>query len=217
VKQDLAGVWEPKVWPLINKLHLERNKVQHQSLEPDRDQLPSWVQAVESYAVSLVRVEYNIDIRRVVLADAIEDLELSTLIRNAGDELEAGEIEASVKLAFTALDTAVDRWIRMQANPYRPPLARHVSGVGRVGGPDHQDAEIKAMRRTAAQATFASSPSDHEWFRAARREHSSELLDADDVTEAALDQTAAFASDVEQVAGVLPQCGSVPVRVRSGS
>lgn len=68
----------------------------------------------------------------------------------------------------------------MQANPYRPPLARHVSGVGRVGGPDHQDAEIKAMRRTAAQATFALSPSDHEWFRAARRERSSELLDADD-------------------------------------
>lgn len=179
VKQDLGGSWEPRVWPLINKLHLERNKVQHQGLEPDRDQLPAWVQAVEAYVVSLVRAEYEIDIRGVVLADAIEDPDLSDLIRRAGEELEAGHVARSVGLALAAFDAAVDRWISMHAKPYRPPLGSFVSGVGHIGGPDHQDEEIKSLRRTSAEASFVPSLADHEWFRAARREQV-EVLDADD-------------------------------------
>lgn len=179
IRAALAGTWNPGTWPLINKLHLERDKVQHQGLEPDRDQLPIWTQAVETYVVSLIQAEYGVDIRRVVVADAIDDPDLAGPLRRADESREAGDVAASVQASLTAFDDAVARWTRMHAVQGRPHRSSISSDIGLFSTQrDHEEA-FKHLNRLDAERSFAPDPAEHQWFRAARREPV-DVLDDDD-------------------------------------
>lgn len=177
--ESFAGSWRSSVWSAINKLHVERNKIQHQGLEPDRDQLPAWIQAVESYVVALIEAQYSLDIRRIVLADALDDDLLADLVRQADRALAIGDVRASVEASLNAYDAAVSRWVKMHSNPYRPPVRSFEANFGRVGSSDHQDREIESLRRQSAESSFAPSRAEQDWLSAARRE-TREVLDEDD-------------------------------------
>src|SRR5699024_4024298 len=65
--------WKPPILTDIKQLRRARNSAQHEGLEPDRDQLPVWSHATEFYVTSLIDAQFSIDLKQIVLSDAIQD------------------------------------------------------------------------------------------------------------------------------------------------
>ena len=175
VKEHLAGRWEPGVLPDVRQLHRARNAAQHEGLAPDRAQLPAWASAVERYVVTLVDAVFGVDVRRVVMSDAIVDPALRALIEAAETALAAGDLEASARASTAAFTTASDRWDTMhragQFDFRAPMLARGTSM--------HSQGQIDELRSVITTSALAVDPSEVAWFRAAAREP--DVLDSDDV------------------------------------
>jgi hypothetical protein len=171
--QSFDGAWKSQVWPSVKSLHLERNTVQHHGREPDRDQLPLWVEVAGSYVRSLIHAEYACDLSRVMLSDAVDDPGLSASLKDADEALAAGNVAEAVDASLGAYDAAVSRWIQMLGNVHRRPRP------GGAGFGDDQDRELEALRRARAESCFASSPAEQDWFRVTRAEPRG-VLDVDD-------------------------------------
>ena len=54
LKESLGERWVPGVLPDIRQLRRPRNAAQHEGLEPDREQIPSWASAVAVYVTTLI-------------------------------------------------------------------------------------------------------------------------------------------------------------------
>lgn len=176
--EDLGPAWRTTVWDQVRNLHEARNGAQHKGLVPDREEIPGWISATRAYVHSLVQAEYSVDLDTVVLADAITDERLAGLIRMAGERLAAGDVPASVRASGEAFDAAVARWSSLhKRDRYRPASSFHPQ-LGFVGE-DEAGKAIAVLDQQTAEASFAASGAEHEWFRAARKEPK-DLLDADD-------------------------------------
>ena len=175
---SFATTWKPTAWPQVRNLHESRNGAQHKGLVPDRDDLPGWVEAAKAYVTSLVEVEYGVDLWRVTLGDAVRDQQLADLLRESSSALAAGDVPRSVEASLKAFDSAVGRWSGMHNRDRRQPRSSFHPQLGFVGE-DVAGKAISDMRRRAAEASFASSGAEHEWFDTTRREDRG-LLDADD-------------------------------------
>lgn len=174
--ESLDHHWRPAVWGQVRNLREARNGAQHKGLVPDRDELPGWIAATEAYVHSLVLAEYSVDLKAVVLADAIADGHLANLVRTAGDSLAAGDITGSVKAATYAFDAAVARWSALyKRSVYRPGIASHLGFMGN----DQAAKALAELDRQAVEASFASSVAELHWFNSARKEPV-DVLDADD-------------------------------------
>jgi hypothetical protein len=175
VKQELGGRWQPRVLPDVRLLHRARNVAQHEGLAPDHSMLPGWASATEAYVVGLIDAGFEVDVRRVVMSDAIVDPELRALIATAETALAGGELEASARASMTAFRSARERWDEMhragQMDFWPPRMTR--------GTPAHTQSQIDELRSVISTAALAADPSEVAWFRAASREP--DVLDSDDV------------------------------------
>lgn len=174
-KQHLGNRWQPRVLPDVRLLHRARNAAQHEGLAPDRTMLPSWASATEAYVVGLVDAVFAVDVRRVVMSDAIVDPQLRALVASAETALAAGELEASARASTAAFKAARDLWDRTHgAGPIesRPPSMAH-------GTPMHAQAQTDELRSVISTTALAADPVESAWFRAAAREP--DVLDSDDV------------------------------------
>jgi hypothetical protein len=176
--EDIGAGWRTTVWGQIRNLHEARNSAQHKGLAPDREEIPGWITATRAYVHSLVQAEYSVDLDTVVLADAIANEQLAGLVRVAGERLAAGDIPGSVRASEEAFDAAVAAWSRLHKRPQHRPASSFDSRLGYMGD-DEAGKAIAVLDRQTAEASFASSGAEHEWFRAARKEKH-EVLDADD-------------------------------------
>jgi len=175
VKEHLEDQWKPRVLPDVRLLHRARNAAQHEGLAPDRSMLPGWASATEAYVVGLVDTVFAVDLRHVVMSDAIVDPQLRELVATAATALAAGELEASARASTAAFKTARGRWEKMHgAGPveFWPPSMAH-------GTPMHAQAQIDELRSVISTTALAVDPSEVAWFRAAAREP--DVLDSDDV------------------------------------
>jgi len=68
---------------VIRRLHRIRNNAQHEGIDPGREEMPMLISATEAYVVSLIRAAYEVDLRRILLADAISDTPRSALVEAA--------------------------------------------------------------------------------------------------------------------------------------
>jgi hypothetical protein len=175
VMAHLGNQWKPRVLPDVRLLHRARNAAQHEGLAPDRSMLPGWASATQDYVTGLINAAFAVDVRRIVMSDAIVDPELRELVATAETALAAGELEASARASVAAFRSARDRWDEMhragQADPWQQMVAR--------GTPPHTQLQIDELRSVISATALAADPADVAWFRAASQEP--DLLDSDDV------------------------------------
>lgn len=178
LKDSLGTTWQPTVLPDIKHLRRARNAAQHEGLEPDREQLPVWAGAAESYVTTLVDAQFSVDIRRIMLADAIRDGHLRDLIHQAEQAREAHEYRNSVDLSRDAYAEALSRWKRLRGRGSftRRPSASEILDRKSYNHVQHQIGELQATMDAAA---FSTDPADAQWFTTTTAEHG-DVLDAED-------------------------------------
>lgn len=196
LKESFGVRWTSKVLPDIKHLRRARNAAQHEGLEPDRDQLPVWSSAAEDYVVTLIEAQYSVDIRRVVLADAIRDGDLRALVHKAEQARDAGDYRRSVDHASEAYADASLRWKRLR-NSLRSTSALFSTSF-RSAGFDHMEGEFNALRAIIDAATFSGNAADAEWFTTAISERG-DVVDADDA-ERVLTFTFGWVTEYERAA-----------------
>ena len=161
LREGLDGTWAPTVLPTIRQLHRARNAAQHEGLEPDRDLLPQWLAAAEGFVTSLIGAAFAVDIRTVVLADAIENAEWADQFRDAESALAEDDFGACVRLGFQAQQCALAAWDHLSGRPQRGSLGPFDPLRKELGPVSNALDSLEAMIRSQA---FAGSASDAAWF-----------------------------------------------------
>ena len=182
LKESLGDAWKPTVLADIRHLHKARNHAQHEGLQPDRERIPGWATATAAYVASLVHAQFDIDIRRVVLADAIRDVAIGNLIRAAQRALEQDDFSGSVGSSRQAFESALVGWRRLHRSgkaslPYSRgglPEFREIQGL---------ENQLDRLARIMDGATFSVDMAEFEWFQTLAGVES-ELFDADDAERA---------------------------------
>jgi hypothetical protein len=109
----------------VIELHGARNQVQHMGLLPDRELMSNWVMDAEAFIHELVNVAFDVQLGDVVLAEAIRDPDLRTLLSEAERALNADDATRAFLITDQAFLKARERW-REQHGQAR----REDSGVG---------------------------------------------------------------------------------------
>lgn len=163
LKQHFGSEWAPRVLPDIRHLRRARNAAQHEGLEPDREQLPRWASATETYVYSLIAAQYKVDVRRIVLADAVQDLELREMISRAEVAREQKDYRASVVECSLAYEEARTRWNGLQRN-HRVKRSPIITQVFDRPSFEYLDSRVTIIEQIEAASSFSSSPAEAEWF-----------------------------------------------------
>lgn len=184
---NLAGAfgseWVPGVLPDIRQLRRARNAAQHEGLEPDREQIPRWASAVETYVSSLVEAHFGVDIRRVVRSDAVSDSSLRTRVSDSEIALDQEQYGTCVQYSAIAYSEALSKWNALQrgrqSRRSRPRANEVVDRKSHL----YITSEVEELRATWDGLVFARDSAEIEWFTLAVEEQP-EVLDADDAERA---------------------------------
>jgi hypothetical protein len=109
----------------VLELHAARNQAQHMGLLPDRELMSNWVMDAEAFIQELVKVAFDVHLGDVMLAEAIRDPDLRTLLSEAERALNADDATRAFLITDQAFLKARERW-REQHGQAR----REDSGVG---------------------------------------------------------------------------------------
>lgn len=176
--QDLGSLWKPVVLQDIKHLRRARNASQHEGLEPDREQVPLWASAAESYISSLIEAHFAIDIRKVVLSDAIRDGDLRSAISHAEHALDLADYRSCVDHAASAYREALTRWNRLRGarrNLFTFAPAKPDDKISY----DYLSGKLEEVQNVLAAVSFASNAAEAEWFISTLRERG-DVLNAED-------------------------------------
>ncbi|HEY3946078.1 MAG TPA: hypothetical protein VGL78_12695 [Solirubrobacteraceae bacterium] len=94
----------------VIELHGARNQVQHMGLLPDRELMSNWVMDTEAFIQELVKVAFNVQLGDVMLAEAIRDVELRSLLNEAERALNAEDTTKAFLITDQAFLQARGRW-----------------------------------------------------------------------------------------------------------
>lgn len=168
--------WKPTILPDVRLLRKARNAAQHDGLEPDRESLPGWSRAVESFVVGLIEAQYGVDIRKVTLSNAITDPEIRRSFELAEEARELGEFSACIGHVDGAYITALRKW-RLIRSRRNDPFHRDKVDVAAHKSIAHLETALDA-------ATFVGDAGAAEWFSALRLERGTEIFDDEDAARA---------------------------------
>lgn len=176
--QNMGATWKPVVLPDIKQLRRARNASQHEGLEPDREQLPLWADATESYISGLIEAQFAVDIHRIALSDAIRDASLRELVHEAEDAKALGNYRLCVDKAKEAYAGALRTWNRLRGNSgsHGEPWSRDILDQNSY---NYLSAQLREIRSVFQKLAFASNVAEAEWFTAAIAEHG-DVMTADD-------------------------------------
>ncbi|MHA7306541.1 hypothetical protein ACX80E_15080 [Arthrobacter sp. TMN-49] len=176
--QDFGPAWRPTVLPDIKHLRRARNASQHEGLEPDSEQVPLWASAADTYVSGLVAAQFGMDIRRMVLSDAIRDADLREYLREAERSRGLGDYRSCVDKSKAAYQEALQRWSRL-AGSHAHHLSPNSSEVLDRKGYDYLKKQLGSVQAVLKSAAFAPNAAEAEWFMAAIGERG-DILDAED-------------------------------------
>ncbi|WP_139186815.1 hypothetical protein [Arthrobacter crystallopoietes] len=178
--QSIGPAWKPTVLPDIRHLRRARNASQHEGLEPDRVQVPLWASATELYVSTLIDAQFSIDIRRVVLSDAIQDASLRDHIRQAELERNLGNYASCVKHAERAYRTALTRWKQLRGNRghWRRPQPTTSETFDRKSH-DYLSRQLNEVQAVLDTLAFSIDAAEVEWFLSTIAEQG-DVLNAED-------------------------------------
>lgn len=165
VRESLGDSWRPNVLPTIRQLHRARNSAQHEALPPDAESVPSWAAATTSYVSSLVQAQWQRDIQRVVVTDAIEDPELRLPLEKATAHLAEGDYHASITAAVDSLSIAHQKWLDLHRRA-RSALSKpfHTDVIDRKSF-EYLERRVDAISGEVRALTFSSDGAEWLWLQ----------------------------------------------------
>lgn len=83
MRASLREAWSPGHLPAIRKLHLARNKQQHEGLGSDRTDVESWSVAAPGFIESIIFAAYGVSLGQVSLGLAIRRSDLREAFEEA--------------------------------------------------------------------------------------------------------------------------------------
>ncbi|MCU1584534.1 MAG: hypothetical protein JWM49_1090 [Microbacteriaceae bacterium] len=152
----LKGRWKPKSLFDVRQLRRARNSAQHEALEPDRENMPIWARVTEQFSVSLIQAAFEVDLRRVVLSDAIARESSREQLAAAERAFETGDYKQCVDLSMGVYKEAVKEWKKLTKQPDR-------SWDNGASNREHSE-RIRHLEATSEASTFAVDEGEAEWF-----------------------------------------------------
>lgn len=180
--QDLGTSWRPAVLPDIKHLRRARNASQHEGLEPDRDQVPLWASAADTYVSSIIMAQFDVGIHQVVLSDAIRDDGLREFLRLSEEARDADHCQLSVHHSAEAYREALNRWKRLHSRSRHRFAPSHREIQDRKSF-EYLDTHIKDMQTVLDTVAFSPDAAEAEWFASAISERG-DVLNAEDAERA---------------------------------
>lgn len=181
VIQDLKPRWKPARLPDVRQLHRARNSAQHEGLPPDREQLGPWASAVGGFIRSLVQAQFEVDLDRVALTDAVVDNDLRVELEDAARAIAERRPDDSVRSSRNAVDQADEAWRKLHSRRTVSDMLafRPIGG----GSRDPIEGSLRRVERRQRLETFAASPAEAAWFDQLAHERAGHL-DLDDAERA---------------------------------
>ncbi|MDQ5820382.1 MAG: hypothetical protein M3540_02965 [Actinomycetota bacterium] len=145
---DLAAAlpsWKPDSWASILQLHEARNLAQHHGIVTDRSYLPLWAAHAERFVNSLVSSAFEVQLRDVLVADAVENEEIRHLLVSAEQALGDDDGSASFSAATEGFDSARAAWRGQRAEAIGQ-LTLRASSLSFLGG-DETDPVNRSLIR----------------------------------------------------------------------
>lgn len=176
--QSLGSNWKPVVLPDIRHLRRARNASQHEGLEPDHEQVPLWASAASVYVSTLIDAQFDVDILRIALSDAIGSVDLRSYIREAEVARDAGELSSCVNKVKKAYREASTRWNRLRGGR-RPGFPPSHSEVFDKKSFEFFNGRLDNVQSILDAAAFSQDLAEAEWFTLAIAEQG-DVLNADD-------------------------------------
>lgn len=180
--QDFGQDWKPTVLPDIKHLRRARNASQHEGLEPDREQVPLWASATETFVSSIILAQFNVVIQQVVLSDAIRDPKLREHLRLGEEARSAYEYQSSVFHSAEAFREALQRWKRLRYTSRNHHAPTHGEMLDRESF-EYLKVLLEDMQNLLDTAAFAPDAAEAEWFMSTIDERGN-VLNAEDAERA---------------------------------
>jgi hypothetical protein len=163
--------WEPAGGAGVDQVHRARNDAQHAAVQFDPVQLPDWASAVSAYVDDLIESAFARSIFDVSLADAVRDLALSALLRQAEHNLSFKD-SGAFQLVCVAFDEARTRWRDQQVHIYgrlmnEVMFQASYPAFGMIDGTVSQDERLADFLEVAP---FAIDLGEYLWFLSSRRQ-----------------------------------------------
>ncbi|MEU7846929.1 hypothetical protein AB0B69_05935 [Micromonospora parva] len=161
VKETLGPSWQTTAWPEIRRLHRVRNNAQHEGAGADRDEIAGWRAATERYTKALVHAVFDVDIDRVMLGEAIDNVEIRAALIAAEENLRRGDASSAISETTRAFTMARDLWREVHRAgksplPFRKPLDSDTYRELR--------AAIETVRDANVSQVFSPDPAEYLWF-----------------------------------------------------
>lgn len=171
VRASLGEAWSPGHLPAIRKLHLARNKQQHEGLGSDRTDVASWSVAAQGFVESIVFAAYGIGLGDVSLSLAIRRQDLRDAFEEAASLIGEGDSEKAFGQLVLVFQKAAAEWSSF-AGPISGFYAESLSfkALDREGY-DRLQRQIDRMWGMALYSPLAMDPGELAWFLSVHREH----------------------------------------------
>jgi hypothetical protein len=171
VRASLGEAWSPGHLPAIRKLHLARNKQQHEGLGSDRADVESWSVAAPGFIESIVFAAYGVSLGQVSLGLAIRRQDLRKTFEAAASLIEREEPEGAFSKLVELFQKAAEEWISF-AGPINGFYSESLSFKPLdKESHDRLQRQIDRMWGMALYSPLAIDPGELAWFLQARREH----------------------------------------------
>ncbi len=115
--QDRRRPWRQTGVRGVLELHAARNQTQHMGLLPDRELMSGWVEDARAFIGELIEVSFGVALGDVLLAEAIRDADLRTLLSEAERVLNADDATRSFLITDQAFLKARQQWREQRQTP----------------------------------------------------------------------------------------------------
>lgn len=166
---DLGASWKFTGRQELVRLHSARNKAQHEGLFPALEHIPTFVAVVDEAVSGLLLAVTGQDVRRVVIAEAVNDPEVRAALAQAerlrDEDSDPGEVVRACAVAF---ELAHERWsIQRRASGQRlETRSRFGLGFSEFRELSGDIASLaRQLEDNADASAFSVDPGEVVWFR----------------------------------------------------
>jgi hypothetical protein len=151
--------WQPQGWKGVLELRGQRNQAQHRGTRPDPRDVARWADDAKAFVRSLVRVAFDVELDEVMVAHAVEDLDVRRLLGAAEQALDRQDYAEAKYSAVDAFEAARSRWRGARPRSGVPWYDRREQYV-----PEGVTADLERLREQAEVRPFASDYGEYLWL-----------------------------------------------------
>jgi uncharacterized protein YggL (DUF469 family) len=186
LRQVLDG-WEPDTWASIIQLHVARNSAQHQGTVADASYIPSWSAQAQRFVDSLVEAAFGIELRTVLVAEAIETEDVRYFLVEAEKAIEQEDADTAFAAIVTGFAAARTAWEGQRAEAIGQ-LRLQATGLTHLTGVETDPINLALLRfeELLVVQPFAPDIAEYHWLAARQSEFEQKIAPSLDAARRAL-------------------------------